>query len=74
MGDDVFIGLGNYINLLGDPEFKAGVVHVFSWAFWSVVIQLPLPPGCLPTLWKDDKSYLEYVTERPGYYAGHGDT
>ncbi len=42
MGDDVFIGLGNYINLLGDPEFKAGVVHVFSWAFWSVVIQLPL--------------------------------
>ena len=35
----------------------------------SVVIQLPLPPGCLPTLWKDDKRYLEYVTERPGYYV-----
>jgi len=35
----------------------------------SVVIRLPLPPGCLPTLWQDDKRYLEYVTERPGYYV-----
>ncbi len=34
----------------------------------AVVIGLPLPPGCLPTLWKDDKRYLEYVMERPGYY------
>jgi len=35
----------------------------------AVVIELPLPPGCLPTLWQDDKRYLEYVTERPGYYV-----
>ena len=35
----------------------------------SVVIKLPMPPGCLPTLWQDDKRYLEYVTERPGYYV-----
>lgn len=35
----------------------------------SVAIKLPLPPGCLPTLWKDDKRYLEYVTEIPGYYV-----
>lgn len=35
----------------------------------SVVIKLPLPPGCLPTLWQDDTRYLEYVTERPGYYV-----
>jgi propionyl-CoA synthetase len=35
----------------------------------AVVIKLPLPPGCLPTLWKDDKRYLEYVSERPGYYV-----
>ena len=34
-----------------------------------MVIKLPLPPGCLPTLWQDDKRYLEYVTERPGYYV-----
>ena len=35
----------------------------------AVVIKLPLPPGCLPTLWQDDKRYLEYVTERTGYYV-----
>ncbi|MCX7981359.1 MAG: propionyl-CoA synthetase [Syntrophales bacterium] len=35
----------------------------------AVVIKLPLPPGCLPTLWQDDKRFLEYVTERPGYYV-----
>jgi propionyl-CoA synthetase len=35
----------------------------------AVVIKLPLPPGCLPTLWQDDRRYLDYVTERPGYYV-----
>jgi len=35
----------------------------------AVSIKLPLPPGCMPTLWKDDKRYLEYVTEIPGYYV-----
>ncbi|NPU85244.1 MAG: propionyl-CoA synthetase [Syntrophaceae bacterium] len=35
----------------------------------AVVIKLPLPPGCLPTLWQDDGRFLEYVTERPGYYV-----
>jgi propionyl-CoA synthetase len=34
-----------------------------------VAVKLPLPPGCLPTLWQDDSRYLEYVTERPGYYV-----
>jgi len=34
-----------------------------------VVIKLPLPPGCLPTLWNDDKRFLEYVTEIPGFYV-----
>ena len=34
----------------------------------SVTIKLPLPPGCLPTLWNDDRRYLEYVNEIPGYY------
>jgi len=33
-----------------------------------VVVKLPLPPGCLPTLWNDDERYLDYVTEIPGYY------
>jgi propionyl-CoA synthetase len=35
----------------------------------SVAIKLPLPPGCLPTLWNDDKRYLDYVTDVPGYYV-----
>lgn len=35
----------------------------------TIAIKLPLPPGCLPTLWNDDKRYLEYVTEIPGFYV-----
>jgi len=34
-----------------------------------VVIGLPLPPGCLPTLWQDDERYLEYVNKIPGCYV-----
>ncbi|HMK65121.1 MAG TPA: AMP-binding protein, partial [Thermodesulfobacteriota bacterium] len=34
-----------------------------------IAIKLPLPPGTLPTLWKDDKRYLEsYMNPFPGYY------
>lgn len=42
LGDEVYIGLQNYIRLAGDPEFRAGFVNVLAWAFWSVVIQIPL--------------------------------
>ncbi len=35
----------------------------------SVVVKLPLPPGCLPTLWNDDEGYQEaYLSTFPGYY------
>lgn len=34
-----------------------------------VAVKLPLPPGCMPTLWKDDKRFLEYVDTIPGYYV-----
>ncbi|MCI4677876.1 propionyl-CoA synthetase [Rhodoblastus acidophilus] len=35
----------------------------------SIVVKLPLPPGCLPTLWKQDERMKEsYLTEFPGYY------
>lgn len=33
-----------------------------------VVIRLPLPPGCMPTLWRDDARFLEYMNQIPGYY------
>ncbi|MDH6234219.1 propionyl-CoA synthetase [Mesorhizobium soli] len=35
----------------------------------NVVIKLPLPPGCLPTLWNaDDRFRRAYLDEFPGYY------
>ena len=35
----------------------------------AVVIKLPLPPGTLPTLWRNDARYIEtYLTKYPGYY------
>jgi propionyl-CoA synthetase len=35
----------------------------------SVVIKLPLPPSCLPTLWKDDEGFKRsYLEQFPGYY------
>ncbi|MBW1645922.1 MAG: propionyl-CoA synthetase [Deltaproteobacteria bacterium] len=34
-----------------------------------VTIKLPLPPGCLPTLWQQDQRFIEsYVSIYPGYY------
>jgi propionyl-CoA synthetase len=40
----------------------------------SIVIRLPLPPGCLPTLWNDDERYLRsYLSAFPGcYLTGDG--
>ena len=35
----------------------------------AIAIALPLPPGCLPTLWGDDERYVEsYLSRYPGYY------
>ena len=35
----------------------------------SIVIRLPLPPGTLPTLWKDDEGFERaYLSRFPGYY------
>ncbi len=36
----------------------------------EIVVKLPLPPGCLPTLWRDDERFVEsYMSQRPGYYV-----
>ncbi|TGE20024.1 propionyl-CoA synthetase [Hymenobacter elongatus] len=39
-----------------------------------VAVQLPLPPGCLPTLWQDDARFQRsYLDTFPGYYlSGDG--
>ncbi len=35
----------------------------------NIVVKLPLPPGTLPTLWKNDKRFVEsYMSTFPGYY------
>jgi propionyl-CoA synthetase len=35
----------------------------------SIVIKLPMPPGCLPTLWRNDKRFIEsYLSQFPGCY------
>ena len=44
----------------------------------NIVIKLPLPPGCFPTLWNNDAAYVEsYLDAYPGYYktadAGYKD-
>lgn len=44
----------------------------------SIMIKLPMPPGCLPTLWNDDERFVKsYLSTHPGYYltgdAGYKD-
>ena len=44
----------------------------------NIVIRLPLPPGCLPTLWNNDAEYIRaYLSTYPGHYktadAGYKD-
>lgn len=42
---------------------------VASGTLGNVVIKLPLPPGCLPTLWNAEERFREaYLAEFPGYY------
>lgn len=36
----------------------------------AIAIKLPLPPGCLPTIWGDHQRFTSsYLTEYPGYYC-----
>jgi propionyl-CoA synthetase len=44
----------------------------------NIVIRLPLPPSCLPTLWRNDQRFIEsYLARYPGCYltgdAGYRD-
>ena len=35
----------------------------------ALSIKLPMPPGCLPTLWQNDEGYISsYLKDFPGYY------
>jgi len=65
------------------PGYQVDVVDeaakpVAAGTMGSIVIKLPLPPGCLPTLWQQDERCKQaYFTEFPGYYktsdAGYKD-
>jgi propionyl-CoA synthetase len=36
----------------------------------TIAVKLPLPPGCLPTLWKQDERFKEsYLAPFPGYFT-----
>ncbi len=36
----------------------------------SIVVKLPMPPSCLPTLWNAEERFREgYLTTYPGYYS-----
>jgi propionyl-CoA synthetase len=35
----------------------------------QIAVKLPLPPGCLPTLWQNDEGFkTSYLARYPGYY------
>ncbi len=61
------------VRILGEDggELPAGDVG-------AIVLRLPLPPGCLPTLWNNDAGYESaYLSRYPGHYltgdAGYRD-
>ena len=73
------VGLGMLPIKLGSPSvpMPGYDVHVVDDAakpvpggtMGSLVIKLPLPPGCLPTLYRQDERMREsYLNEFPGYY------
>jgi propionyl-CoA synthetase len=64
---------GYEIDILGeDGSIKA------AGDLGAIAVKLPLPPSCLPTIWRADAAFIEkYLTTFPGYYetgdAGYKD-
>src|SRR5690606_4707821 len=56
------------------PGYEIGVLDdaghpVANGTLGNVVLKLPLPPGCLLTLWNAEKRFREaYLDEFPGFY------
>lgn len=49
-----------------DPDKK---IPLFAGEIGALVAKLPLPPGTLTTLWKNDDGFIQsYLDEFPGYY------
>jgi propionyl-CoA synthetase len=57
-----------------DDNMQEAAPHTIG----RLVIRLPLPPGCLPTLWRNDEGFVRsYLSQVPGFYltgdAGYKD-
>ena len=74
------VGLGTFPVRLGSPgkPMPGYNVQVLDDAghpvppgtLGNIVVKLPLPPSCFPTLWNAPERYLSaYFNEFPGYYA-----
>jgi propionyl-CoA synthetase len=64
---------GYDVRVLGEDGKEAGATTI-----GSIVIRLPMPPGCLPTLWNNDAGYeTSYLSTFPNHYltgdAGYKD-
>ena len=56
---------GYEIHILDEGGHEVGAPSTLG----AVCIKLPLPPGCLPTLWgNDDRFRNSYLNHFPGYY------
>ncbi len=56
---------GYDVRILDEAAYELGADQI-----GNIVIKLPLPPGCLPTLWNNDAGYEEaYLRSFPGYYS-----
>ncbi len=59
---------------VGLPGWELHVVNensnpVPTGEMGAVVVKMPLPPGCLPTLWQNDERFSEsYLTTFPGFF------
>ena len=57
------------------PGYALGVLdaegrEVAAGVMGTLAIRLPLPPGCLPTLWQADERFRDsYLREFPGWYS-----
>jgi propionyl-CoA synthetase len=74
-----FLGLGALPIKFGSstkpaPGFKLEVLNekatpLPTGEIGALSIKLPMPPGCLPTLWQNDEGYISsYLKDFPGYY------
>jgi ABC-type sugar transport system permease subunit len=66
--DQVFVGLSNFRFLLTDPDFHTAVKNTAIFAFWSVVLQLPLALGLallLSQRWLRERDFLRLAFFSP---------